>query len=336
MTTSRPTKLKHLTADRRSKQAARLALTTRLDRVAEHLREARDRPTDIEAVHRLRTSSRRAQAAIDAFRPCIKGKKRAKRARKLVKRLRKSVAEPRELDVLAEVWRSLAQEDPTLGEASAYMLRRTHDARERAAADVRAAARRVKPRAVRARRDDLLDRTRRARLDDGKARDLGELAHAQLRDLGADLVQAIADEPATPEGRHEIRIKAKKVRYALELFRRCLDRDAAKALKSDLKTIHDAVGDEHDLADAARELADAETEPGAGPALASLRTALDRKRAAAQTDAERSIRTFADRWIDRSGETIRLDGPADRPTRPDPPAPDGPSEPEPAVAAASG
>jgi CHAD domain-containing protein len=82
--------------------AARLSLEPRLMAVVHHLpRAAYHYEQDVEHVHRLRVSTRRAMAALELYRELLPQKRR-RWLRKQLKKVRRAAGEARDLDVLRE------------------------------------------------------------------------------------------------------------------------------------------------------------------------------------------------------------------------------------------
>src|SRR5690349_24128611 len=88
-----------LTSDTPVADAARHALTVRLDVVREYLPLAlHEADKDPEHVHQLRVGTRRARAALDIFALCLP-QKAYKSAKKLLRGLRRAAGEARDWDV---------------------------------------------------------------------------------------------------------------------------------------------------------------------------------------------------------------------------------------------
>src|SRR5438874_1912100 len=88
-----------LTSDTPVVEAARLVLSVRLDVVGHFLPLATQHADDdVEHVHHLRVATRRTAAALRLFRDCLPAK-RAKEARKRLKRIRRAAGEARDWDV---------------------------------------------------------------------------------------------------------------------------------------------------------------------------------------------------------------------------------------------
>jgi CHAD domain-containing protein len=228
--------------------AARAALAARLSAVSYWLSfAAHCADQDIEHVHRLRVSTRRAKAALRLYRDWLPGKT-ARWVRKRLKKIRRAAGEARDLDVLAERMRREG------GDHDAAQ-RETVDA---ALAEVSARRAAVQPAiarvAERCRREDRFARKVRKLLDSVNRRDrqsgdepaesFGPWARRQLADA-AQAFFAANLPPNGPEDRdaggdaaalHQFRIRAKALRYAMELL--------SPAFEADFRDVHYPVVEE--------------------------------------------------------------------------------------------
>lgn len=187
--------------------AARI-LRKRLDAVWEELRAACALPDDAEHVHQLRVATRRALAAIDAFRPMIPQKRRAW-FEKHLRRLRRAAGEARDLDVLTA---RLAEHGAAVarGRLVAMLAKQRHNSRA----------------PIRARLEILSDADWSSRVDrllvDIRGRRRRSGFHGFARRRFKPLVKAFfekADHTLRSNAEmHALRIEGKKLRYALEIF----------------------------------------------------------------------------------------------------------------------
>ena len=297
---SRPMRLRDLTPERSTKRAARIALRLRLGGVARRIpgaADARRAEMDTEHVHRLRTATRRAVAALDVFAPCLPANQ-VKEAKKLLKRLRRSAERARDLDVQAEFWHRLADEEPGVIQAVGVMLALNRADRPLAQNEIVVTAKACPPRRVKNIRDRLVDSAKHARINGRRIDRLGPFADESLG-IVAGLLRAMIDEhPRTPDKLHRARIMAKRLRYSVELFRWCLDRDVACDLLSDLESLHDRMGVHNDLI-VARDLVaalgrgGAVSEGVAGP----LGGVIEARLVGAGGDAIEGLERFAEDWL---------------------------------------
>ncbi|USN99822.1 MAG: CHAD domain-containing protein [Phycisphaeraceae bacterium] len=289
-------RMRDLTPGLTTKAAARVAVIVRLDAVIERLRSAVRHPDgDPELVHQLRTSCRRAGATLDAFAPCLDQKAVAK-ATKHLKRLRRAAGLARDLDVQDALWRRLGDADPGVDRAVGVMLARSRARREAARGELKRARAECRPRRLREIRDRLVESAHHARPEEGDVGPLGPFAQKQLGGVAAELADQIRARPATHEALHAARIQAKQLRYTVEIFRHCLEPDAARALLDDLEALHDGMGDHHDLVVAKRLLDEAAIGPGED-VLGPLTVLVEARLAAAGRVAIALLDRFAADWL---------------------------------------
>jgi CHAD domain-containing protein len=198
--------------------AARRSLEARLGAVAHWLPLAAYLAEhDIEHVHRLRVSTRRAVAAVRLYRDWLP-KKQYRWMKKRLKSIRRAAGDARDLDVLAE---RLAREG---GERVRPAL--AHLAEKRSA---------VQPAMVKVaeecRADDafvrktsrLLDEIGPAEKQDKPTITFQNWAPRRLHDAASEFSGALPDHEANTIALHRFRICAKKLRYVIELLEAGLD-----------------------------------------------------------------------------------------------------------------
>jgi CHAD domain-containing protein len=294
----KPKRLRDLTPGVSTRDAARVAVGRRIKKARRRIPEAvegdEQRP---EAVHKLRTSCRRATAALDAFAPCLPKKPR-KKARKKLETLRRAAGDARDLDVQAELWRRLAREEPSVSEAVDAMLGHNRARRREAGDQIRAIASGISAKKLKKSGKKLKSEAGEARLEDRTLENLGELAHERLNALADDLRKRLGQAPLTPQALHKARIEAKRLRYAFEIFRRCLDQGLAAQLGEDMKALHDALGSQHDLI-VARGLLDEleEAEEMPPEVTRPLRGVVDDRLMEAHQRALEELERFGEVWL---------------------------------------
>jgi len=217
-----------LTADTVLTDAARRALTVRLELVRKTLAPALyEADQDPEHVHQLRVATRRARAVLDVFAVCLPAKV-CKRARRALRDLRRAAGAARDWDVfllaLAQRQRRpAARQRPGLDFLTGHALAQRLAAQEhlletgqhhpiasdRLLADTVAAVRRP---------------------HDLQGRLLIDLARPTLAALLEDLDAAAGRDLHDYEQLHQVRIAGKRLRYAMELFADCF----APAFQEDL------------------------------------------------------------------------------------------------------
>jgi CHAD domain-containing protein len=236
--------------DRPWSEAADATLAEGSDRVRKRAKDIHG-AVDADAVHDMRTATRRLRTAIKIY-----GEEAAKADRqgveKEVRRVARRLGAVRDLDILLEALAGAGSDaDGHLDPDDLEPLRRAWEDERRAAAD---------------RLKDEIGRDRfRAALDDAK-----QLLHTSASDTddapgrGSALVERIAHRApaliweaagkvlayeldaltADPSAIHEMRIAAKKLRYTLEAFEEAIE--PGSALIEEVTTLQDAGGEMHD------------------------------------------------------------------------------------------
>jgi CHAD domain-containing protein len=211
-----------LTAQTPVVDAARWALDLRLATVRAWLGLALREPArDLERVHQLRVSSRRAAAALQIFAACLPERDH-RHARKYLRGLRRTAGAARDWDVFysdisSAEHRARSQAEPGLHFLNGYALARRADAqRELLAAHERF------PFDFEQFLADTLGALRPPR--DGP-RYLVELARPLLGTLLRDLQTAAERDLSKYENLHQVRIAGKRLRYAMEILAGCGDKD---------------------------------------------------------------------------------------------------------------
>ncbi len=201
--------------DSRINDAARRSLEPRLATVARFLPLAAHLAEhDIEHVHRLRVATRRAVAALKLYCDGLPGKP-ARWLKKRLRKIRRAAGDARDLDVLAK---RIAEDD---GDRLAPISARIADER----AEVQPTILRI---AERCGEDDRFIRKTAKLLrsigpDDSSPADklhaaFRDFAVAQLGSAALPFLEAMPDETADAAALHAFRIRAKAVRYTVELL----------------------------------------------------------------------------------------------------------------------
>lgn len=230
--------------------AARVVLRLRAGTVRRYLDRVASRAIPVaEDVHQLRVSTRRLVAALAVFKSVLRPRLR-KRLRRAARRLRRVSGAVRDLDVL----RSLLEE--RLSAAS-----RTSDTRRSQLSAMiekkRRAARRELAEAIAKWRTRFVAAARAARasLRAGRpaARDgeddppLGAVAHAVLTRRLRQLVTAGRADLRNLDRLHQLRIAAKRLRYAMEVFAGCYRPAFRGVLYEQVQRLQDDLGAINDL-----------------------------------------------------------------------------------------
>jgi CHAD domain-containing protein len=225
--------------------AARLSLAARLTAVAHWLPlAAYHAEQDIEHVHRLRVSTRRAMAALHLYRDWLPSRKR-RRIKRRLKKIRRAAGDARDLDVLDQHIKR------GQGERVAALRAEVKELREAAQPAILEVAEKC-------RRDDrfvrqigeLLDGIC-SRQDDDRSRTsvrFRDWAATELTKTADAFFSAVPENAADAKALHQFRIQTKALRYAIELlapaFGPGLRRDtypAVEELQGRLGAIQDCV-----------------------------------------------------------------------------------------------
>lgn len=216
---------------------------------------------DVEFVHQLRVSTRRAAAALRLFRGWLPESKRRPLAR-LLRKARRAAGEARAADVLAQRFTDDAVRhaaDPATADLAAalrWLVERMAERRQAAQLRVRKVHEAGTADEIRRRRKRLLQsmRTRgRAQRRSADARraayTLGQLAEQELPGLVEAVRQTDAADLDDIERLHELRIRAKRLRYALEILVDCLPPDFRQELYPRFERMQDMLGEINDLSE---------------------------------------------------------------------------------------
>lgn len=190
------------------------ALAGRLAVVAHYLApQSIEQGHEIEHVHQLRVATRRSGAALTAFAAFLPRRKR-KRLRRMLKRIRNAAGEARDLDVMAGRHKSSRKSVPD--EAKDWLWARISDARRAARPALDDVYERYGEGRFALQADRLLARVQWR--GGGDEPTFAMLAKDQLGAAAGNFFEIARQRPQTAAGQHELRIAAKRFRYALELF----------------------------------------------------------------------------------------------------------------------
>lgn len=196
-------------------RAARRSLDGRLSLVRHYLPlAALSSQRDIEYVHQLRVSTRRASATLSCYADLLP-RRRWAWLNKQLKRIRRAAGEARDLDVLLAGLAGDASRPSTL--ARAALLDRIAQQRRAAQQPIVAVYRRLKKRRFKKRVRRILEkiRWRDASLAEPS---LAAAARSELRRVSQPFFAAAAGSLDEIEALHTLRICGKQVRYTLEIF----------------------------------------------------------------------------------------------------------------------
>ena len=235
----------------------RLVLLTRLEEMCQ-LRAAALDWSDIEGVHDMRVASRRLRSALHDFRPYLRKKVRQKGLR----RMARALGAVRDEDVAIAALQKLAaevSEDAEASEDVAAGLNHIIDERSWRRERARKALERVisEWRVLRL-REKLGFRFVRATQSPYEESPDAEANHSEglsFRRAGSEIISKRLKEmyelgeslyhPFEVEPLHDMRIAAKRLRYAMELFSQCFGESLAP-FSEEVAQIQDSLGELHD------------------------------------------------------------------------------------------
>jgi CHAD domain-containing protein len=199
-------------------KAGKIILASRSEVVRHWLPLVAHAEKDIEFVHQLRVSTRRAGAGLLLFENHFK-EKDFRFAKKLLRSIRQAAGEARDWDVFQEsLFHNLALED-SIGQSIRLFLFGLATSRRMAAQNSLVETART----LRQELDWLCEHIESFvhEVDSEKNLVFADLAYSQLQDLIHALRQASHPVPERYEALHQVRILGKRLRYAMELFVSC-------------------------------------------------------------------------------------------------------------------
>lgn len=250
-----------------------------------------------QTLRRLRVATRRLRAFTSLFAPII-GDKRATKLKRRLREITRGAGPRREWDALLEGLRAEhANAEPMAQAALEHVIARGEERRDEATRRARKALSGIDMAALADALDDELDRVcgRMLRLDDELPAHARAWLEPELRRMFAGMPDPKSEEEI--EGWHEVRKRAKSVRYAVALLRPTLEEVHAE-LGRPARGVQRALGAHHDcsvLLEALREhkiLLETHRLPTLAGALATVELTLRRKRAAAYEAARQVIASF--------------------------------------------
>lgn len=195
--------------------AARRSLEPRLAMVVQYLPLAAHLAAhDIEHVHRLRVATRRAVAALKLYRECVSPKK-FRWIKKRLRKIRQAAGDARDLDVLAD---RLARE---YGERVAPVVELITDERTTVQPAIVQIAERCRHRDQFVRKSVALLHSihpPHTHEDSAGPPTFCDWAAEQLAKVAGELIADMPNESSDAAALHEFRIRAKALRYAIELL----------------------------------------------------------------------------------------------------------------------
>lgn len=225
--------------------AARRVLTERFAVVREFLPLAVNRAwEDAEFVHQLRVGTRRSGAALRVFADAFP-RKRLKATKQALRTLRQAAGGARDWDVFlaalpeTKVFTQSANK-PALDVLAGYALG------QRAAAQTHLVTAEVGTGAAFRELSEALPERAREPDSEGAPANLGALAVHQLGDLLRELTTEAEANPTDPADLHALRITAKRLRYAIELFADCFPPMLKEVVYPEVERVQELLGDVQD------------------------------------------------------------------------------------------
>lgn len=226
--------------------AAKASLEDRLKAVWQRAPKAAKKATeDVENVHQLRVSVRRASAAMELYAPLLPTK-RTRVLKKQLRALRKAAGPARDLDILKERVEKHSAESTEPAFAALLEFVRARRA---------AAQRPVKRAYVKAKRQDFRSNAKSLAKSakwrgDGAEPDFGTFARAQFEPMTDRFFAAARVDMSDIEALHQLRIEGKTVRYAIDLLSSAFGGKFAKRNSTVFAKLQNKLGDINDHASA--------------------------------------------------------------------------------------
>jgi CHAD domain-containing protein len=226
-------------------EAARHVLFVRLQVVRDYLpRAALEADKDIEYVHQLRVSTRRADAALRIFAACLP-KKNYRKARRRLRKLRRAAGAARDWDVfLADLLHREQTADAKHRGGLDFLIGYALGQRAAAHAALEAVYRKEGPtfEVFLARTIDSI----RPPNEPSSPTVLVDLARPILFERLKELEQAALGDLSDYAQLHQVRIAGKRLRYAMEIFADCFDPDFHTTLYPRIEQLQEILGRAND------------------------------------------------------------------------------------------
>jgi CHAD domain-containing protein len=234
-----------LTPEMTVSSAARDVLDTRFKVVRHYLPLAVEKSSeDPEYVHQLRVGTRRAGAALRVFADCIP-RKHFKGVRQSLRLIRQAAGDARDWDVFLL---GLPATKPLMSEPGKPALDFLvgYSMGERAAAQVRLVNAATAAAVTFTHESENIPNLVHEPKGNSSPTTFGDLAANHLGELLTSLTTAAAANPSNPTELHQLRILAKRVRYALEIFVDCFPVVFKETVYPLIEQIQEILGDFQD------------------------------------------------------------------------------------------
>lgn len=226
---------------------------------------------DVELVHQLRVSSRRAMAALEIFDPLLPSRRTVWLTKQL-KRVRQAAGTARDLDVLIK---RLRDQLAGVGDAScAALLQSAERLRQQAQQPIREIQEKLQRKDFPQRLAAVVKRIRlRGTAGRVQKPTFGQTARRELRTLVDDFFAAAANDLTDYDALHGFRIEGKRLRYAMEVFAGAFEPGFRKTLYPLVESLQEKLGEVNDHCAALAMFAawpDKTDDPALAAALAAL------------------------------------------------------------------
>lgn len=260
--------------DDRAEDVAGTTLQTRLEVVQHYLPlAARKAHKDVEHVHQLRVSTRRAMAAVEMYEDLLPPK-RARWLTKKLKRIRQAAGAARDDDVFIQRLEQVEQ-GPGVGELVGKLRESRREAQQPI---VEVYERLGKSGKLEKKISKLLTKIHPRGENGERDPRFGPWAARHLRPVVESVFAAAEEDLAEPDKLHQLRIEGKRLRYAIELLAGAFPTALKKCLYPKIETLQEKLGVINDHAVAAERLACWRTEAGEGEEAAFLDRMVDEER----------------------------------------------------------
>ncbi|MCC9607802.1 CHAD domain-containing protein [Blastopirellula sp. JC732] len=227
-------------------EVARVALAERLGLVIYYLPLAAKRPDeDVEYVHQLRVSVRRSQAALELFQP-LAPLRRSEKLRKRLKKIRRAAGEPRDLDVF--IARIAAKKNKGESNGAQRTLKFLRSLRKEAQTQLLEVAEWASQKDLGQKFTRFVPRLRWR--DSGQEESLRTIAPLYLDSIVLQFFYQAEQTLAAPDTLHQLRIEAKRLRYAMELMSDAFEPGFRQDLYPYFENVQERLGEINDHATA--------------------------------------------------------------------------------------
>lgn len=232
-------------------EAARRIVDERLSVLEERSASLRDRKkVGADDVHQLRVATRRAAAAMSAFRCCLSAEHALDDPLKKLRRIRRAVGKVRSCDVSIAILEKEDESAELLEPSIKLLVKKLSKRRKRSMKRVQRVLSDTSPRKFRKLRTRF--RAAVSETPENVTLALDAAAGLSVRAILEELNAAGAGPLQDAYQLHELRLVAKRLRYSLEVFRSCFDPSRFEAASELLVSLQDRLGEVNDLHELAR------------------------------------------------------------------------------------